>query len=75
MRTRALASRMRLALALSVCVLALALVPTADAWPPVCIEKGADVGIVDAGVVVNCGVQAHADVCSPGADRIRLLEA
>ena len=46
-------------------LLALSLAPTAGAWPPVCIEQGAETGVVDAGVVVNCGVHAWADVCVP----------
>lgn len=48
----------------------LALVPVADAWPPVCIEHGAELGVVNAGTIVNCGVHAWAEVCVDGCERV-----
>ena len=45
-------------------LLALALVaPTASAWPPVCIEKGADAPGVSVDVMLTCGVEATVTRC------------
>lgn len=57
---------MRLSLLLALSVVALSFAPTADAWPPVCIEKGAQTGIVNVGVMVTCGVDAWVESCVPG---------
>jgi hypothetical protein len=56
---------MRATLILVACLATLSLAPAADAWPPVCMEYGADVGVVDVGVIANCGLQPWATVCVP----------
>ena len=57
---------MRLCLFLVVPLIALSFAPTADAWPPVCIEKGAETGVVNVGVMVSCGIDAWVETCIPG---------
>lgn len=57
---------MRLCALLVVSLVAFSLVPSAEAWPPVCIEERVETGVVNVVVMVTCGIDAYVETCIPG---------